>query len=84
MSKVKWSDHAMARMREQTRYIAEQSGSTEIAWKWATDVFTAAEYSDKKSLNSLLRVFSAVSSTAVYGSHPVISTIRTVQSSSSA
>ena len=43
MANVKWSDHAMIRMREQTRYIAEQSGSTEIAWKWATDVFTAAD-----------------------------------------
>ena len=33
----------MIRMREQTRYIAEQSGSAEIAWKWATDVFNAAD-----------------------------------------
>ena len=29
MANVKWSDHAMIRMREQTRYIAEQSGSTD-------------------------------------------------------
>ena len=43
MANVKWSDHAMIRMREQTRYIAEQSGSTEIAWKWASDVFNAAD-----------------------------------------
>ena len=43
MANVKWSDHAMIRMREQTRYIAEQSGSAEIAWKWATDVFNAAD-----------------------------------------
>lgn len=41
MAIVKWSDHAMVRMREQTRYIVEQSGSTEVAWKWATDVFNA-------------------------------------------
>ena len=41
MSKVKWSAHAMARMREQTRYIAEHSGSREIAWKWASEVFDA-------------------------------------------
>ncbi len=25
-------------MREQTRYIAEQSCSTEIAWKWANEI----------------------------------------------
>ena len=43
MANVKWSDHAMIRMREQTRYISEQSGSIEIAWKWATDVFNAAD-----------------------------------------
>ena len=47
MASVKWSDHAMVRMREQTRYIAEQSGSAEIAWKWATDVFNAADDLEK-------------------------------------
>ena len=43
MASVKWSEHAMICMREQTRYIAEQSGSTEIAWKWATEGFNAAD-----------------------------------------
>ena len=31
MVEVKWSDHAMERMCEQTHYIAEQSCSAEIA-----------------------------------------------------
>ena len=43
MATVKWSDHALECMREQTRYIAEQSCSTEIAWKWANDIFTEAD-----------------------------------------
>lgn len=38
MAEVKWSEHAMSRLREQVRYIAEQSQSKETAWKWATDV----------------------------------------------
>lgn len=47
MVAVKWSDHALARLREQTRYIAEHSGSPEIAWRWATDVFDAADDLEK-------------------------------------
>ena len=43
MASVKWSDHAMACMKEQVKYIAEQSQSKEIAWKWASDVFEAAD-----------------------------------------
>jgi len=43
MFSVKWSDFAMERMREQAQYIAEQSGSAEIAWQWANDVFSAAD-----------------------------------------
>ena len=43
MATVKWSDHALECMREQTRYIAEQSCSTEIAWKWANDIFSEAD-----------------------------------------
>ena len=43
MATVTWSDHALQRMREQTRYIAEQSCSSEIAWKWANDIFCEAE-----------------------------------------
>ena len=43
MASVKWSDHAMACMKEQAKYIAEQSQSREIAWKWANDVFDAAD-----------------------------------------
>ena len=43
MAMVTWSDHALQRMREQTRYIAEQSCSTEIAWKWANEIFDEAE-----------------------------------------
>lgn len=43
MVTVKWSDHAMERMREQVRYIAEQSCSAEIAWGWASDIFAAAD-----------------------------------------
>ena len=39
MAEVRWSDHAMERLREQVRYIAEQSQSKEIAWKWANAVF---------------------------------------------
>ena len=43
MATVSWSDHALERMREQTRYIAEQSCSAEIAWKWANDIFNEAD-----------------------------------------
>ena len=43
MATVSWSDHALQRMREQTRYIAEQSCSAETAWKWANDIFNEAE-----------------------------------------
>ena len=43
MATVTWSDHALQCMREQTRYIAEQSCSSEIAWKWANDIFCEAE-----------------------------------------
>ena len=43
MAMVKWSDRAFLRMREQTRYIAEQSCSSKIAWKWANDIFDEAE-----------------------------------------
>lgn len=43
MATVKWSDHALLRMREEARYIAEQSCSSEIAWKWANDIFNEAE-----------------------------------------
>ena len=43
MADVKWSDHAMACMKEQAKYIAEQSQSKEIAWKWANDVFESAD-----------------------------------------
>ena len=43
MATVTWSDHALQRMREQTRYIAEQSCSSETAWKWANDIFDEAE-----------------------------------------
>ena len=43
MATVTWSDHALQRIREQTRYIAEQSCSSEIAWKWANDIFNEAE-----------------------------------------
>jgi plasmid stabilization system protein ParE len=43
MATVSWSDHALERMREQTRYIAEQSCSPEIAWKWANDIFNEAD-----------------------------------------
>lgn len=39
MAEVKWSEYAMSRLREQVRYIAEQSQSKETAWKWATEVF---------------------------------------------
>ena len=43
MATVTWSDHALQRIREQTRYIAEQLCSPEIAWKWANDIFDEAE-----------------------------------------
>ncbi len=43
MATVKWSDHAIDCVREQARYIAEQSCSPEIAWKWASDIFDEAE-----------------------------------------
>ena len=43
MANVKWSDHAMACMKEQAKYIAERSQSKEIAWKWANDVFESAD-----------------------------------------
>ena len=43
MASVTWSDHAMERMREQVRYIAEQSCSHEVAWKWANDIFNEAD-----------------------------------------
>ena len=43
MATVSWSDHALQRMREQTRYITEQSCSAETAWKWANDIFNEAE-----------------------------------------
>ena len=39
MANVKWSEHAMSCIKEQARYIAEQSQSKEIAWKWANAVF---------------------------------------------
>lgn len=43
MATVVWSDHALCRIREQARYIAERSCSTEIAWKWACDIFDEAK-----------------------------------------
>ena len=43
MATVTWSDHAMACMREQARYIAEHACSSEIAWKWANDIFNEAD-----------------------------------------
>ena len=43
MVTVKWSDHALECMKEQTRYIAEQSCSPEIAWKWANEIFAEAD-----------------------------------------
>ena len=43
MANVKWSEHAMSCIKEQARYIAEQSQSKEIAWKWANDIFEAAD-----------------------------------------
>ena len=43
MASVTWTDHAMERMREQARYIAEQSCSSEIAWEWAIDIFREAD-----------------------------------------
>lgn len=43
MATVKWSDHAMNCVREQVQYIAEQSGSRQIAWKWAEDVFAETD-----------------------------------------
>jgi len=44
MAIVKWSDHAMDRVREQARYIAEQSQSKETAWKWANDIFDDVDH----------------------------------------
>jgi len=44
MATVVWSDHALQCMREQTRYIAEQSCDTEVAWKWANDIFDEAKH----------------------------------------
>ena len=43
MATVTWSDYAMACMREQARYIAEHACSSEIAWKWANDIFAEAD-----------------------------------------
>lgn len=43
MANVLWSDHALARMREQVRYIAAKSCSPEIAAKWANDIFAEAD-----------------------------------------
>ena len=43
MATVTWSDHAMACMREQARYTAEHACSSEIAWKWANDIFREAD-----------------------------------------
>lgn len=58
MAIVKWSDHAMDRMREQTRYIAEQSCSPENAWKWASDIFDEAEsLADFPSMGHILPEF---------------------------
>ena len=42
MATVSWSDHALGRMMEQTRYVAAQSCSVETAWKWANDIFDEA------------------------------------------
>jgi len=38
MAVVKWSDNAMECLRQQARYIAEQSQSREIAWNWMNDI----------------------------------------------
>ncbi len=43
MATVRWSERAMECMREQVRYITEQSCSSEIAWKWANDIFNEAD-----------------------------------------
>ena len=43
MTTVQWSDNAMIRLREQAKYIAEQSGSSEVAWKWASEVFNEVD-----------------------------------------
>lgn len=43
MAIVKWSSHALERMREQSQYVFEQSSSAEVAWTWANDVFAAAD-----------------------------------------
>lgn len=43
MVAVQWSDHALKCMREQVRYIVEQSGSSEVAWRWATDIFNEVD-----------------------------------------
>jgi len=43
MAVVKWSDHAMTCLRQQARYIAEQSQSTKIAWNWMNDILDETE-----------------------------------------
>ena len=43
MASVKWFVHAMVCLNYHANYIAEQSQSKEIAWKWANDVFEAAD-----------------------------------------
>jgi len=43
MAVVKWSDHSMMCLRQQARYIAEQSQSSEIAWTWMNDILDEAE-----------------------------------------
>lgn len=35
---VRWSEHAKDCLRQQARYIAEQSQSAEIAWRWMNEV----------------------------------------------
>ena len=58
MATVKWSDHALHCMREQAQYIAEQSCSAEIAWKWANDIFAEANgLSDFPSMGHRLPEF---------------------------
>ena len=58
MATVKWSDHAMDCMREQARYIAEQSCSPEIAWEWASNIFNEAEnLADFPSMGHVLPEF---------------------------
>ena len=43
MASVKWSDYAMSCIKEQAKYIAEQTLSKEIAWKLANDIFESAD-----------------------------------------